>query len=329
MSEFQRDFQLFGMPFALVSNYRDVIFDDEYFLGHGGYLHSLLSNFHTLGPTGEPAEDPQFRVVIDNRDEPTISLTQSAGEYRFSGPVRSLEEATHDRRSSIFGNMGVFSKILVRELEKCGIFSFHSTSFVVPGTNHLILVLGGSGSGKSTVALRAVLDGLEVFGTELTHFRFTDGGVEFLKGSLWQNCRMGNLVLDFPSLLVRFQITRIPDGDPWIHYQSVNMTDWSHRDDKLFQPVISVLFPRIESERRVPTRYESPASGIAYSLYGNLSDKVSPPSHLYKRVFIPSLDAPEDQVRRMKAAEQFVRDADIQTVWNTLTSPADCLEGVL
>lgn len=325
--KFVRSFTTLGLPFTLVSNYRSIIFDDEYFKGSGGHLHSLLSNFQVFHESN--STPPAFTVILNNTNEGPLRLETSGTKYIFSGPIQRYEEQTDDKRLSIFGNMGIFSKIVVLELERAGVFSFHSTSFVVPDTNHLILVLGGSGTGKSTVLLKAVQDRLWVFGTELTHFRLVGGSVEFLKGSLWQNSRLGNLVEDFPELLDRFGIGDLPSGDLWQQYRSIDFHDISSAADSLVNPPVTILFPRIESNRRVPTRTRADSRTIAYSLYENLAEKVSPPSHLYKRVFVPSLDTGEDQVRRMAAAESFITTADIRHVWKSLTGPADCLEGVV
>lgn len=329
--EYTRDFSALGLEFSLVSNYRDIIEDDEYFLGDGGHLHSLLSNFHRLRPLDSPSEDSRFQVVLDDRETRGggLEFHREGREYRFSGPIRHLEESAADKRASIFGNMGIFSKILVRELETAGIFSFHSTSFFVPGTDRLILVLGGSGAGKSTVVLRALLEGLQIFGTELTHIRMRDGEVEFLKGSLWQNCRMGNLVEDFPSLLDTFGITELPEGNPWKQYRSVDMGPWQYPGDTAVQPRVTVLFPRIESERSMPERYELDPGGTVYGLYENLADKVSPPSHVYRKFFIPSLDEGPDQVRRMEAARAFLESANLESVRKVLTNPNECLETII
>ena len=224
-----RLFSLLGMKIQLTSNYRDILYDDEYFLGKRGKLHSLLSNFHELVPLPSDSEDQvDVRIRIEDKRQKNLTMSISDRTYHFIGPIKEMEEDVDDKRASIFGNMGIFSKIMVRELEHQGIFSFHSTSFVQPGTNRLYLVLGSSGAGKSSVLLKAVKDGMQVFGTELTHFRILNNKIVFYKGSLWQNCRMGNLVEDFPSLLDTFSIDYTPKGNPWQQYLSVNLKAWQY-----------------------------------------------------------------------------------------------------
>ena len=328
-SRFTRRFSLLGIRIELISNYSAILEDDEYFMSEGACLHSLLSNFHRLLP-GDDAAGAELQVQID--DDPgcsELTMVRENGLYRFRGPIRQLETLAGDKRAAIFGNMGIFSKILVRELEMRGIFSFHSTSFVLPSTDRLVLVLGGSGAGKSTVLLRAVIAGLEIFGTELTHVQFREGGIRFLKGSLWQNCKMGNIVEDFPVLLDTFGIDSVPEGNPWKQYRSIDMRPWSHAADWIDDPRVTILFPRIEQERSRPERYTLSPEGIAYALYENLSDKVSPPSLVYKQYFIPSLDSGDDQRRRMEAAQRFTREARIDAVWKVLTNPDECLDTII
>jgi hypothetical protein len=328
--KYTRLFSLLGMNIELTSNYPAILEDDEYFLGKNGNLHSLLSNFHELlQVTADAGTQVDVRIAIDDNQQDTMSMTMQNGTYLFSGPIKSLEENSTDKRSSIFGNMGIFSKICVLELEKRGIYSFHSTSFVQPGTNRLYLVLGGSGAGKSTVLLKAVKEGMQIFGTELTHFSIRDEKVIFYKGSLWQNCRMGNLVEDFPSLLETFSIEYTPNGNPWKQYLSVDLKPWQYQDDVMENPEVVILFPRIESDRSEAERYPLKKSGISYSAYGNLADKVSPPSYIYNAVFIPSVDNGSDQTARMEAAQNFLKYVDLRACWKFLTSPEECLDVVL
>ncbi|NQT58219.1 MAG: hypothetical protein HQ557_04470 [Bacteroidetes bacterium] len=328
--EYPRLFSLLGMNIELTSNYPEILEDDEYFLGKNGKLHSLLSNFYELVQlTADTGKRIDVRIKIEDNQQETLTISKQNGTYVFSGPVKALEEGSGDKRASIFGNMGIFSKILVLELEKRGIHSFHSTSFVQPGTNRLYLILGGSGAGKSTVLLKAVKEGMQIFGTELTHFSIKDDKVMFYKGSLWQNCRMGNLVEDFPSLLETFSIDYTPNGNPWKQYLSVDLKPWQYPEDVMEHPEVVILFPRIESDRLEAERYPLEKAGIIYSAYENLSDKVSPPSYVYKKVFIPSVDTGSDQIKRMEAAEEFLKYADIQACWKFLTCPEECLDVVL
>lgn len=325
---YRRAFSLLGLKIVLDSNRRELLDDDEYFLGKGGHLHSLLSNFHNLEEIRIPDSSDVAFHLIDTDAAGIRFFSRCEGNYVLEGPLVESERSAKDKRSSIFGNMGFFSKLMVRELEKKGIFSIHSTSFFDRNTNRLFLVMGGSGSGKSTVLLKAISHGgIKVFGTELTHFSFGEHGVRLLKGSLWQNCRMGNLVVDFPELLERFGL-EAPSGDPWHSYKSVPMHEMQVPEDVLEDVKIVVLLPRIEGERRRASIRQVSKASIKMTLYQNLSDKVSPPSLLWGKYFVPSLDCRECEMTRMVNAEKFLNEAPIAECWNILSSPAECLDGL-
>ncbi len=166
----------------------------------------------------------------------------------------------------------------------------HSTSFFDRKRGRLYIVMGGSGSGKSTVLLKAIsLGGVEIFGTELTHFTFAGGTTRMLKGSLWQNCRMGNLVFDFPELLARFGM-KAPQGDPWHSYESVSLESMQVPENELDSVPMTLVMPRIEGERITSSIRKAGAASTKGALFQNLSDKVSPPTLLWGTRFVPSVD---------------------------------------
>jgi len=324
----QRAFSLLGMKIILDSNRRELLADDEYFLGKGGHLHSLLSNFHTMEEISVPNTADVVFHVVDNDGGKIIYLENGKGEYTIGGPLLENERTAKDKRLGIFGNMGFFSKLLVRELEQKGIFSLHSTSFFDRSTNRLFLVVGSSGSGKSTVLLNAIdKGGIEVFGTELTHFSFVSGNLVLLKGSLWQNCRMGNLVVDFPRLMDYFGLSK-PEGDLWHSYQSIPLHHIQVAEDSLQKISIVILFPRIEGERHTSSIQQVSRGSIKFSLFQNLSEKISSPSLLWGKYFIPSIDLPEHQIARMASAERFLDEGPIESCWSILSSPARSLDGL-
>lgn len=325
---YRRGLSLMGMRILLSTNRRELIADDEYFLGEGAHLHSLLSNFNRIDEIAVPDEPDIALSIVDTADRGIKFAQTREGCYSIVGAVSDRELSCRDKRSSIFGNMGLFSKLLVRELEIRGIYSIHSTSFFDRKSNRLYIVMGGSGSGKSTVLLKAIsLGGVEVLGTELTHFSLNEGKTKMLKGSLWQNCRMGNLVIDFPELLGRFKLD-VPRGDPWHMYRSVPLHDIQVPEDVLDPASIVLVMPRIEGERSTASIGQIPKASVKMVLFQNLSDKVTPPSLLWGQQFVPSLDSPDRQMARMVAAEKFICEAPIVECWNVLSSPSECLNGI-
>ncbi len=323
-----RAFSVLGAEIGLVSNYASIIEDDEYFLGKGAKLHSLLSNFHELKEIPFTSSHHAYVVLTDSGKIP-FSTAGTDRELYISGPIRQFEEQTDDKRASLFGNMGLFSKFLIQVLEQQGIYSFHSTSFYHRDTNRLFLVLGGTGSGKSTVLLKAIHDGYEVFGTELTHVQFCGDDVVFHKGSVYQNCRVGNLVEDFPSLIERFSIKDVPEENIWHAYLSVDFTSVAAPENSLKNPEVVMLFPRIEADRKVPEIFRMNKQGIESKIYDNFCEKISPPSYVYTHEFVPTVDTREAVLRRQAFAKRLASYDGLKEVWRNMASPHMCLDSIL
>ncbi|PKL10128.1 MAG: hypothetical protein CVV51_00355 [Spirochaetae bacterium HGW-Spirochaetae-7] len=323
-----RGFSVLGMRIRLDSNNYELLSDDEYFQGKGAQLHSLLSNFGRLDELPDEGEFDLRVSLVDDPRYPPMLYRECTGAYSITGSLVDCERAAIDKRASVFGNMGLFSKLLVRELEFRGIYSIHSTSFYERARNRLYVVMGGSGSGKSTVLLNALsVGGIEVFGTELTHFSFGNGATRMLKGSLWQNCRMGNLMFDFPWLMERFGL-KPPTGDPWHSYRSIPLLEQQVPEEHLDDASIVLVMPRIEGERHTSIRRGLLPGSLRFPLFQNLSDKVTPPTLLWGKHFIPSVDTPDRQTARMEAATRFIEEAPIVECWDVLSSPNDCLTGI-
>lgn len=327
-NKYMRAFSLYKLNFIIESKNKELINNDEFFLGKGEHLHSLLSNFNHLQEI-DPPNYPDVIFRLRDSNATAVSFTQKGDNtFELAGPLVKNETHAKDKRVCIFGNMGFFSKFLVRELEKKGIFSIHSTSFFDPKNKRLFLVIGGSGSGKSTVLLKAIsIGGIEVFGTEITHFSTGSSDIKMIKGSMWQNCRMGNLVFDFPELLEKFGLTSI-EGDLWHMYKSVPLHNLQTPESDFERLKIVILMPRIEGERNTISINKVAKSTILFNLFQNMSDKVSPPTLLWGNHFLPSIDSSVLQIVRMSSAEKFLASAQIESCWNILASPGRCLEGL-
>lgn len=322
-----RAFSLLGVEIGLVSNYRAILRDDEYFMGIGTKLHSLLSNFHKLAEIPFSPLHHAYVVLVDSDSLP-FSSSMTDRELYISGPIRRLEETAVDKRASIFGNMGLFSKFAIQILERQGVYSFHATAFYKRASGQLFIVLGGTGSGKSTVLLKAIDAGLEVFSTELTHVRRRDGVFEFLKGSVVQNCRVGNLVEDFPSLIERFSVQNVPRENVWQQYLSVDFSSVSTPEDSLRNPSVVILFPRIEADRKRPVVSRMSRQGLDARLFENFCEKISPPSYLYLTEFVPTVDSQEAVIQRQAFSRMLASSEGLQDVWSTLSNPQRCLDGI-
>lgn len=324
---YTRAFSVLGIEFAIVSNSASAIMDDEFFCSTAD-LHSLLSNFRHILEIPYTGSHDGYIVITDQANLP-FNLHRYGNTLYISGNITALETANTDKRSSPFGNMGIVTKFIVSVMEQHGIFSFHSTSFYDSATKHLFLVLGESGAGKSTVLLAALEKGLQVFGTELTHVSIKDGHTIFHKGSLVQNCRVGNLVEDFPNLVNLLQVRNLPTTNVWHSYLSVDLTSQAFPQEQLENPATTILFPKIESDRIVPEQFIMKTDHLDEKIFRNLCEKTTLVNYVYGKHFCPSIDTPENEIRRARFAKEFVHTTRIEAVWKTLANPHMCLEHIV
>jgi hypothetical protein len=325
---YYRAFANLNIQVGICSNFKANIYDEEYFSGQGTKLHSLLSNFHRLKEvTFSLSNDTNF-YLIDMKSCP-LNVDICTKNVYLTGDIQELEGRPKDKRKAIFGNMGFFSKLMIRALEHKGTYSFHSVSFICPKNNTLYLVLGGTGAGKSVVLLSALEKGCKLFGSELTHFSIVDSKVLFHKGSLAVNCRVGNLVEDFPSFAKRFKIYNLPTSSIWDCYRSVDMSELQAEQDILEDPDIILILPRIEAQRRVPTISKVDHHKLKGYLFDNICEKISPPSIIGERYLLPALDSFELQTSRMEAIIKFCDRARVTASYQVLAAPDNCLEGIM
>lgn len=322
-----RGFRIWDAQVGVVSNYRAIVDDREYFFGEGQQLHSLLSNFCRIDPIPFSDAHHLYLHIFDNALSSVQACVDGNGVY-VSGNIAELESSSTDKRQTIFGNMGLFTKLCVKALEMTGLYTFHSTSMYCPADDTLYMILGGSGSGKSTVLLAGLEKGFQLFGSELTHFSYNEGRLKFFKGSVYQNCRVGNLVSDFPGLIERFKIPDLPSDDIWHSYRSVNMRDAQTALDVLDNPNVVSIFPRIEARVDSPEVSSVNPGSIVSDVFTSLCDKVSPPSWLYNSVLVPSIDDRQSQRQRLEAARAFCSEAKNLECWRVMASPHNCLDGV-
>jgi len=325
---FYRSFSILGVEVGIISNYQSILNYDEYFLDKGSHLHSLLSNFNRLEEIPFSLNHDFYLYLINIKGFP-LEVEIGLRNIYFSGDILSFEREALDKRKSIFGNMGLFSKLYLRYLEKKGIFSFHSTAMYSPTKKILYLELGGSGSGKSTVLLAGLKKGLEVFGTELVHFRLKDKNVIFYKGSIAMNCRKENLIEDFPKLIDKFNLKNLHKTKMQDIYLPLDMSSAQTENNIFKNPKIVLIFPRIEKFRQKVSISKVNTLDIQNLIFDNLCQKISPASILYNKYFVPSIDDKEAQLFRMEMARQFCQKADIQSSWNVLASPQNCLDKIL
>lgn len=323
-----RSFSLLDMEMGLISNFPSILYDDEYFTNKHEELHSLLTNFYQLREIPFTDEHDLY-VHLHSTQKLPLTMKITDKHLYVTGNIKELEETARDKRKTLFGNMGLLSKLCIRGLEKRGIFSLHSTAMFSPKEKILYLVLGESGSGKSTVLLAGLSQGLQLFSSELTHFQWIGEDLYFYKGPIYQNCRVGNLVEDFPDLIEEFQIENLPQENIWHAYRSIYMGDVQTLEDVFKNPQVELIFPRIEANRNPPIKEKIGGHAMIETVFSSLCQKISPPTLLYGDYFVPSIDENRLQKRRYDAACELMQNKNIKGIWNVLASPNSCLNGIV
>ena len=105
-----RSFSILGVEVGIISNYQPILNYDEYFLDKGSYLHSLLSNFNRLEEIPFSSNHDFYLYIINIKGFP-LEVEIGLRNVYCSGDILSFEKNALDKRESIFGNMGLFSKI--------------------------------------------------------------------------------------------------------------------------------------------------------------------------------------------------------------------------
>lgn len=278
----------------------------------------IWRSMSSLGPNRVLSPDacPDARLYIIDEAEPgsDLSLTYDEDSYFIRGPINELEKNPPDRRFTLFGCGGLMAKILLATLEdKHNICSLHATSLYNASDNHMILFIGGAGVGKTILMLEASLRrGYKVFSTEYTHFTPTDGGVSFFKGSLFDNVRIGNLTHDFPEAISTLGV-QVPDvQNIWDTKIIVDFRPVQTERDKIENPELTLVFPRIESERKAVDLDTVPADKCLLNTFLNAGEIINRPRLYYGILAIPSFDTLKRVSRRLALVKKFFSNSKIR-----------------
>jgi len=186
---------IWGFVTQLVSNNPQLLNESRYF--DDLVMESLRTDVYKIDRV---ADDVSHDAEIIIRDEPgsATAVVMRPGRIKAKGDFTRLEKECPDSRYSLFGNLGLYFKFALAEMEEKGLFSFHASALYRAEDNRLLLLVGGPGAGKTVFLLAAVPMGYKVLSTEMTHCKIDDGGVHFYKGAIFDNIRVGNFVVDFP-----------------------------------------------------------------------------------------------------------------------------------
>jgi len=265
-----------------------------------------------LSPEGYP--DATLYIINQTKPEANLSLTYDEDTYLIRGPINELEKNPPDRRFTIFGCGGLMAKILLTTLEdKHNVCSLHATSLYNAADNHMFVFVGGAGAGKTILMLEAsIRRGYKVFTTELTHFKPMNGGITFFKGSLFDNVRIGNLTHDFPEAIGALGV-KVPDvQNVWDTKIVVDFRPVQTEADKIENPEVTIIFPKIESERKTIDLNTMPVDKCLLNTFLNAGEIINRPRLYYGKIAIPSFDNLKRASRRLELVKKFFANTKIR-----------------
>lgn len=289
---------------------------------------SFLSALHRAEDL--PVEEP-VDVEITILDDPSVrpGLLWTPDRAQIAGDFSAWEQTVTNRRYTLFGNAGFLSKVAYTTLERVyDILSFHAVSMYDPRANELYVVVGSAGAGKTVTMLEGCLRrGFRVFATEMTHVRIGPDGATFYKGSLYDNVRLANL-RDFPEANEALGVppNANAEGDPKL---CLSFAGIQTEQDVLVNPTVSLLFPRIESERTTPITAEvSDRSSLIRMLYENASEMILRPRIYYERLGVGPLPYPNGEAHRLSLVEALADQPRIRQARTIMAGPRDSMAGV-
>jgi len=320
-----RGISVCGATIGLASNNEALITDPQYF--EAMILQSLLTDLWRIEKAPYDGADAEF-WVRDAHGLPLSMREEEAGRRLvLEGDFSEAERSCSDNRYSLFGNIGLLFKYLLTVLERKGVFSFHASAIYREEEDRLVMFVGPAACGKTVFILAAIEQGWRVLTVEMAHCEFRDGDLVIHKGALYDNIRVGNLTVDFPGAIEPLRI-EIPDTkDVWGHKFAVDMNPVAVEADRLVNPKVSVVFPKVEMGRGDPEI--SPVrkgGGLRRRLFDNLTEKIGATLLLYDRLPIPGFDSPEAASARLAFVDQFMnRVVEARSV---LTGPRNCMKGI-
>lgn len=322
---FHKTIQICGANFKLVSNKKELLLFKE------GRIADIRTDFYQIKEIKAPPEkiDAHF-YMFDENTQAQVQIGSDA--VLVQGSLLELERDTQDVRFSLLGNEGLFFRFVLKVLEdKYNIFSFHACSLFDERKGKLYIICGGAGSGKTAYLLKGIEEGLKVFSTEMTHFKFCpDGRLTFYKGSVFDNVRVGNLKYDCPKAceLLNAQFPA-PTEDEWGTKVPVDFSQLQTSFNCLQDPEIILVFPHIEQERKKSLVNEvKDKRDIKKRVFDNLSEKIGGTILLYEKICVAGLDTPSCAKNRLLAADRLTRYKKLYKAATVVAGTKNCLEGV-
>jgi len=285
---------------------------------------SLLTDFHAVREIAYPPR-PDGRIVLETARTRRIEYAARGRTAVFRGPFLELERKASDPRFSLWGNQGFLYRFVLHLLEtRHKIFSFHAAGLYDDEADRLIVIAGGAGSGKTVYLLSGLSKGLSLFSTETVHFRFGEAGLEWFKGSLVDNVRLGTLIHDFPEFCPP-ELAGTAGEAVWRNKVAVDLAGRQSAKDRLVDPRLVVVFPHIEEGRPGCTVHPVESADAAAKLvFDNVSQKIAESFVLYGRLPVCGFDRPAAAGARLAAARSLAAHASVERIVSVLSNPAEC-----
>jgi hypothetical protein len=321
-----RGYRMLGLTYGLASSSGAMLGDERYFTP--GEIFSAWTNWDKLESIPFQQEMDVNLRLVDQRGN-GFNVRRENKRMDIHADLQALEREVRDRRWALLGNQGLWFRFALAIQEEHGIYAFHAASIYDPEEDHLVVLLGKAGSGKSVFLLTAIDAGWQVFSTELTYFT---SGAAFLRGSLFDNLYVGTLTQDFPDVSRQMAID-LPDVvDPWSHKLSVDLSEMACPESRLQSPNLSLLFPHVEKGLDCAVVHEIEDRRILRRrLYACASEKIGGSYLLHEHIPGPMMDTPELAAARLRAVDRLTDEnkTKIRTARIVSTGPTHCLEGLL
>ncbi len=284
---------------------------------------SLLTDFKSVEEIPY-SQDLDGYITVDDEDQKP-SFEYSEDQARFLGPFRKLAREASDQRYSLWGNQGFLYRYSLCLLEKKHrILNLHACALYSEKKDHLFVISGGAGSGKTVYLLGGLLKGLKLFSTETVHVRIEKNTLSLYMGSLVDNARLGTLNHHFPRFLSQIDTQEVEDE--WQKKIALDLSSYKTDFEKLSNPKsVTILFPRIENGREgfllTPIHAKKQA---AKALFDNITQKLSETWILYDKIPVSGIDEEELAHARFSHINQLVQHESIVQTAAVLSNPEEC-----
>jgi hypothetical protein len=316
--------QVCSAKIKLVSNIKELL------LFKKGLIADIETDFYKVEEIEFCDDNIDGHFYIINEDS-EVKISISSDNIIASGNIQKLENEAEDIRWSLLGNEGLFYRFVLKILEsKKDIYSFHACSLFDDKKNHLYIISGGAGAGKSIFLLNAIKKGLKIFSTEMTHFKVDHQDLTFFKGSILDNVRVGNLKHDFPEIADDLNLEFDEESNCWNKKIVIDLSRYQVSDQEIVNPQITLIFPHIERNMKESILSEiKDKKDIIKQSFDNISSKISESILLYEQVPVNGLDTPRLAMKRLKTLNDFINNEYFYKSLTLYAGVKNCLKEVI